>query len=490
MDIVSVIVTIMEKIDFNSWTLDAPTGTLIFGGLDTSKYSGNLQTIPILHDEGATPTELIVALNGFSANYNGASTDFTDDTFPLPVLLDSGTTVTILPDAIFQKIAELTNATDAGMGVLIVSCSSPGSYFSFQFGGPSVSSIRVPWTSIAPPFIQENGTVLMEDGQPICVLLIQSDEGSGTLVLGDSFLRSAYVVFDLGNYEISIAQANVENTANSNVVAIPSAGVGAVVSASTAASITPTISMIASSTRPHSIDSGIESSIQSLTRTSELTTSIKISQSPGTPLMTSTATQSASSASVTHNTVTSPLTGQVSTSATVVQPTGTLITGSSFISASSAYSITSAGYSTPIESTTTTGSSTTTSNNTASSSMTSRLTASKASTSAFSTSINSESTSVKISESTAGGHTTSNMAPQSVASSIMSSNKLSSSTSSQSTNSVVSSSATGMTTTSILGQTPYPSIPPPALSAGNHNRATRSILLYLVPVVLCVLICN
>jgi hypothetical protein len=48
--------------------------------------------------------------------------------------------------------------------------------------------------------------------------------GAGTSVLGDTFLRSAYVVYDLDNNEISLAQSAF-NATTSNVIEITSAGV-------------------------------------------------------------------------------------------------------------------------------------------------------------------------------------------------------------------------------------------------------------------------
>ena len=55
-----------------------------------------------------------------------------------------------------------------------------------------------------------------------CVFGIQPDYGTeGTLLLGDTFLRSAYVLFDIDNQRISLAQTNTNPTGPEYVVACP-----------------------------------------------------------------------------------------------------------------------------------------------------------------------------------------------------------------------------------------------------------------------------
>jgi hypothetical protein len=56
------------------------------------------------------------------------------------------------------------------------------------------------------------------DGTKICLFGI-APAGSSSAVLGDTFIRSAYLVYDLSNNEISIAQTKFNTTA-SNVVEI------------------------------------------------------------------------------------------------------------------------------------------------------------------------------------------------------------------------------------------------------------------------------
>jgi hypothetical protein len=90
-----------------------------------------------------------------------------------------------------------------------------------------------------------------------------SDAGGSTSVLGDTFLRSAYVVYDLANNEISLAPTNFNSTQTSvsaiasGTAGVPSASavpnaVSSVSSVPTGGARAPTVSPIspATSTNP------------------------------------------------------------------------------------------------------------------------------------------------------------------------------------------------------------------------------------------------
>ncbi|KAJ3502036.1 hypothetical protein NM208_g16809 [Fusarium decemcellulare] len=64
-----------------------------------------------------------------------------------------------------------------------------------------------------------------DNGEPACMFGI-APSPSSTSILGDTFMRSAYVVFDLENNEVSLAQSNF-NATGSDIVEIGS-GDGAV----------------------------------------------------------------------------------------------------------------------------------------------------------------------------------------------------------------------------------------------------------------------
>jgi Eukaryotic aspartyl protease len=84
--------------------------------------------------------------------------------------------------------------------------------------------------------------VSIEPIESYCVFLLTSfvgvsDAGDSTSVLGDTFLRSAYVVYDIANNQISLAQTNF-NATSSNVKEIAAGASGVPNAASVTGAVT------------------------------------------------------------------------------------------------------------------------------------------------------------------------------------------------------------------------------------------------------------
>ncbi|XEV02337.1 hypothetical protein FSHL1_007624 [Fusarium sambucinum] len=187
-------------------TIDSDRGAVIFGGLDTAKYSGRLQKLPIIPASSSPDglTRYWVNLDGISLVQEDGSVDsaFSGST-PQPVLLDSGYTVSALPGAIFNKIvAAFPTAKSNGGAYVDVDCSVADIKGSvdFKFGD---KTIKVPYAD----FIWHN--------DERCVLGVFQDDDFP--VLGDTFLRAAYVVYDWDNRNVWIAN---NEDCGTNLVAI------------------------------------------------------------------------------------------------------------------------------------------------------------------------------------------------------------------------------------------------------------------------------
>jgi hypothetical protein len=189
-------------------TMDSDRGAVIFGGIDTRKYSGHLEKRPIIPAESSPDglTRYWVYLDGISIIQDDGSTDaIYSQTNGQPVLLDSGYTVSALPGAIFNKIVAAFPTAKQGLGAYVdVDCSVAdlkGS-IDFKFGN---TVIKVPYAD----FIWHN--------DDRCVLgVFQDDEFP---VLGDTFLRAAYVVYDWDNRNVWLAN---NEDCGTNLVAIGS----------------------------------------------------------------------------------------------------------------------------------------------------------------------------------------------------------------------------------------------------------------------------
>ncbi|KAF4552421.1 Eukaryotic aspartyl protease-like protein 2 [Elsinoe fawcettii] len=204
------------------------TGTVIFGGIDTSKYTGQLQTMNMLPTSvrgRSIVYQFVVGITGIAARTDGRTTTYLSsndrggDT--LPVLLDTGSTAWTVPPALYRSLRELFgNAVDSN-GLVECSHQTDDVTISIQFGGKV--TIDVPASNLIIPVFNpvNNLQNTTTDGKPLCAFMVSPDTGnqqasqSGFLTLGDAVLRSMYVVFDMDNAQISIAQANT-NTSDSS----------------------------------------------------------------------------------------------------------------------------------------------------------------------------------------------------------------------------------------------------------------------------------
>lgn len=88
-------------------SLESNRGSVVFGGLDTKKFSGPLEKRPIVPAAQSPDglTRFWVYLDGISIfQPNGSVVDVYDKPNGQAVLLDSGYTVSALPSAIFDKM--------------------------------------------------------------------------------------------------------------------------------------------------------------------------------------------------------------------------------------------------------------------------------------------------------------------------------------------------------------------------------------------------
>ncbi|SCU86979.1 LAFA_0E04016g1_1 [Lachancea sp. 'fantastica'] len=179
--------------------LEETQGSILFGGVDHSKYSGSLYTIPIINtykNQGyANPIRFEITLQGMGLNANDTQKTYT--TTKIPVVLDSGSTLSYLPASLVSAVASSLGATYSSSSELyLFDCSkvSNDDSFVFDFGGFQIES------SLANYILQTS-----DKSQCALGMIPQT---SGSFILGDNFLTAAYVVYDIDNMQISMAQAN------------------------------------------------------------------------------------------------------------------------------------------------------------------------------------------------------------------------------------------------------------------------------------------
>lgn len=170
-------------------------------------------------DEGHS--QLAIALSGISVDDKELL--WPSPNLPSAVLLDSGTTLMYLPSTVTEALYEEVGAVTDYVGGTVLSfvpcdLARQNKTIDFSFSGVQIS---VPFNELvlypnAPDGSSAADTQVFSDGTPACVfgVAVSSSSSRNLAVLGDTFLRSAYVVYDLDNDQISLAQTKFNSTAD------------------------------------------------------------------------------------------------------------------------------------------------------------------------------------------------------------------------------------------------------------------------------------
>lgn len=222
----------MNDADEQGWV-----GEVIFGGTDSSRYTGDIQYLPVAQLQvSSSPLDQLlgsssssnagyyywmvygqgVQVIGGSGSSNGTNIQLSS---VAPFIIDTGTTLTYLPTSYAVKVAEAIAGSnvmlDTESSAFIVDCSVADTSTSFEIQMSQSSSIsdspvtlRVPISELVIPL-----DALTVSQATQCMLGIAPMSSSGSSVsdmflIGDSVLRSAYLVFDMGENRIGFAAAN------------------------------------------------------------------------------------------------------------------------------------------------------------------------------------------------------------------------------------------------------------------------------------------
>ncbi|KAF5236258.1 hypothetical protein FAUST_6606 [Fusarium austroamericanum] len=185
---------------YSLWLDDDQSGHFLFGGVNKAKYKGPLVTfpIPVTAPSDDEPDKLLVVMEGFGTTNDGNST--TIEFYPRSVLLDTGTIKSRLTeDMALHVLATLGGVISETYGAMVPCEENPKYTLDFTFGE---LTINVPLAH----FTSKSNNAVGIDGASYCSLFY--DPKATNIILGDDFLKGAYVVFDHENMEISLAQYN------------------------------------------------------------------------------------------------------------------------------------------------------------------------------------------------------------------------------------------------------------------------------------------
>ncbi|KAJ3467205.1 hypothetical protein MRS44_004769 [Fusarium solani] len=208
---------LIERAAFSLWLndLSADDGNILFGGIDKSKFVGKLATLPLV----ASASSLDGNVTSFAVNIRGMEVTIPDGQTKLNLqglgsgavaILDSGSTISLIPDS---QVKDIYDRFD-------ILSSAPGEGISFEFEFKD-KTISVPMDEMVIDAFADQQSAFEDprldqyfgDWDGVCMfgLSAASNYGvspKGFFLLGDTFLRSAYVVYDLANQQLGIAEAN------------------------------------------------------------------------------------------------------------------------------------------------------------------------------------------------------------------------------------------------------------------------------------------
>ncbi|KAF1800791.1 aspartic peptidase domain-containing protein [Mucor lusitanicus] len=206
------------------------SGEIIFGGIDQSKFDGELTYLPVASlttrsSSGITSSDSNAGYYYWMVYGQGLgvknSNTGSNPSWRLreigAYILDTGTTLTYLPTSVATDIVtafagEKNYALDRQSGVFIVDCATAKSPAIFQLQMSQSSSVSSSPLTLSVPaselVIPIDGTTA--DNAQVCMFGIAPLGGAGGIgsnmyLIGDSVLRSAYMVFDMGQNRVGLA---------------------------------------------------------------------------------------------------------------------------------------------------------------------------------------------------------------------------------------------------------------------------------------------
>ncbi|KAF7857812.1 uncharacterized protein EAF02_011179 [Botrytis sinoallii] len=196
-------------------------GSIIFGGMDTAKFTGNMTMLPILENDNGQATDFVISATSLAitggSNNKRATTNIALPNKQTPVLLDTGNPSIDIPLPAVEAIGNALNANPGPDGSMQVTCdiANKGMNMVFGFSG---TTIQVPIEMMLTPAKNQDGTQAKDNnGNNLCVVPVNPTANEDDLLsFGAPFFSAAYAVMDLQNKKIGLAQAKV-NATESNI---------------------------------------------------------------------------------------------------------------------------------------------------------------------------------------------------------------------------------------------------------------------------------
>ncbi|KAK4097616.1 acid protease [Parathielavia hyrcaniae] len=206
---------------YSIW-LDNPegsSGTLLFGAVDSSRYTGDLVRLDSSNGYSSVYTfsASVSAING-TTHAGDALPAIRSNDFPFDATFGPGEVFSYLPDILVEQLADFVGATyNRTMDIYTLPCDAAetnNTNLVFELGGGGGPALNVETSDLVlPPTVQpimrstsSNGGKWLLNETNVCFFGIQKHFSTSSYFnLGSSLLRRSYLVYDLANQEIALA---------------------------------------------------------------------------------------------------------------------------------------------------------------------------------------------------------------------------------------------------------------------------------------------
>ncbi|GMG20580.1 unnamed protein product [Ambrosiozyma monospora] len=196
---------LIDKVAYSLALSDDSSASILFGGVDHGRYTGDLAIVPIvnpykkylpLYSDGAPFMPITLNSLGVYNAEEDVEVQLVEGSFY--TILDSGASYSLFPEEILNTISNNLNITFTDNDFPNVQCSQFFDYhLTFNFQG---YEITVPFSKFLSTDDEESDS---------CIVLMQKASAPG-IILGISFYSSVYVVFDMESKVIGLAPLNID----------------------------------------------------------------------------------------------------------------------------------------------------------------------------------------------------------------------------------------------------------------------------------------
>ncbi|OKL55819.1 hypothetical protein UA08_08816 [Talaromyces atroroseus] len=198
-------------------------GSILFGGYDTAKYSGDLKTLNVIEFDDAYGQWYInltaIGTSTISSDGSSSTSWYGNSSVAGAAFIDSGSPKIFVPgNGAMNVILDLGGEYDYSLSSSLIPCSAKNKTdvtVDVLLGGSNGPLIQIPIHQLIEPYTGGNVTI---DGEEACSFGV-SPGPDGFQILGDAFLRGAYTVFNMDNHTVSVADIKL-NVKESKIIAL------------------------------------------------------------------------------------------------------------------------------------------------------------------------------------------------------------------------------------------------------------------------------